>query len=140
MRELALVVLALCGCARGGPELQNDAGNGGVDGPLPPDGPTGTPTMMMWRDDTAAEFSMGSFLGTAVESYGALVPAAYYTGGLLWRAANDSTFDVAAAATWATIQTYPPTAKIAIARTTSMAFGAATPPSVGLTDSDTFTV
>lgn len=104
---------------------------------VPPDG---KPVAMTWRDDSAADFAMGSFDGTAVESYGALVPAAYYTGGLLWRAANNSTFDAAATATWAMVQAFPPTGKVAIARATSLAFGAETPPSVGLTDPDTFTM
>lgn len=136
MRELAIAVLALCGCATGGPGGQADGGTGGEDAALP----DGMPVAATWRDDSAADFAMGSFDGTAVESYGALVPAAYYTGGLLWRAANDSTFDSGAAATWAAIQTFPPTGKVAIARTTSLPFGAETPPSVGLTDPDTFSM
>src|SRR5688572_5835771 len=80
MRELAIAALALCGCARGGSGTQADGGTGGVDGAVP----DGMPVAMTWRDDSAADFTMGSFDGTAVESYGALVPAAYYAGGLLW--------------------------------------------------------
>jgi subtilisin-like proprotein convertase family protein len=98
------------------------------------------PTTMMWRDDTAAEFGAGTVENAFVEAYGAVSPVAYYTGGLLWRGANGDSMGAAAAATWAQVTAFAQTGKVAIAPTTSHFYYAETPPSVGLTDADSFTM
>jgi subtilisin-like proprotein convertase family protein len=142
MRAIAVAMVALGACAEAGTGLHDDGGPGsdaridaGVDPPL-----DGAPVAMSWRDDSATDFAMGTVDQAAVESYGAVAPAAYYTGGLLWRAANNDTFAAGASATWAAVSAFAATGKTAITRTTALAFGAATPPSVGLTDPDTFTM
>lgn len=102
--------------------------------------PDAMPATQMWRDDTAAEFGAGTVDNAFVEAYGALSPAAYYTGGLLWRGANNDSMGAGAAATWAQVMGFTQTGKVAIAPTTSLFYYAETPPSVGLTDADTFTM
>jgi subtilisin-like proprotein convertase family protein len=132
---MAIGILALVGCAKAGNTPPVDGG--GNDGP--PDADVDAmPVAGQWHDDSAEDFTPGTRDGIAIEPAGAITSAAYYTGGLLWRASNTSTFDAAASATWASVSAYPATGKVAITRSTALAFGADTPPSVGLTDPDTF--
>jgi len=116
----------------------------GSDAPVdaPPDGaPDAMPQARTWRDDTAAELGAGASLERAVvEAPGVIAPEAYYTGGLLWRASNTGTFTDPVAMTWGQVTAFPATGKAAIARSTALAFGSDTPPSVGLTDPDTFSM
>ncbi len=125
----------------GGPIDGGPIDDAAVDGATATDaGTDGMPVTMMWRDDSAADFAMGTVDQVFVETYGAVSPAAYYTGGLLWRGANNDTFASGAGTTWATVVGFPSTGKIAITHATSLNFYAETPPSVGLTDADTFTM
>ncbi len=123
-----------------GPPGDGPPGDGPIDAPT--DAPIdAAPVAMTWRDDSAVDFTAATLLDqAAVEAYGAVSPAAYYTGGLLWRAANADTFDSGPNATWAVVSGFPSTGKVAITRSTSLAFFADTPPSVGLTDPDTFSM
>lgn len=144
VRGLAIAIIVTGACAKAGTEAPVDARSDGATGDTASDGggdPDATmPMVRTWRDDSVADFATGTLAGAAIEAPGSVTSAAYYAGGLLWHASNDTTFDSAAAATWATVSAFTPTTKVAIARTTSFAFGTETPPSVGLTDGDTFTM
>ncbi|MGE3763027.1 MAG: PA14 domain-containing protein, partial [Kofleriaceae bacterium] len=143
MRAVAIAIV-VAGCARAGNEAPTDGGNAdvaptddaGVDGP-PSDA---MPTARTWRDDAAADFAMGTVTSAVIETPGSIVSSAYYTGGLLWRASNAMTFETGAGTTWAQVSAFAPTNKIAVTRSTSLSFFADTPPSVGLTDPDTFSM
>lgn len=77
---------------------------------------------------------------TAVESYGAIGPVAYYTGGLRVRASDIGVFGAAATTVWTEIEAMAFTGRTAIARGSSTAWGAGIPAGAGLTDGDTFTL
>ncbi len=139
-------------CASSELDPGGDAGAQVRDGPQS-DAPTDAPALpidatadapddamavaRLWRDDTAAELGAGlTFDQAVVEAYGALTPAAYYTGGLLWRASDTGTFTDGANTSWATVTALASTGRTAITRATSLGFGPDTPPSVGLTHGD----
>jgi subtilisin-like proprotein convertase family protein len=164
----AVLAVVLVACAHSEPGTGNDGGgdddvdasgeidaaeidaamiDAAVDAGLdaPADAPTDAaadamPATQAWTDDSAAEFALGTTDRAFVEAYGAVSPAAYFTGGLLWRGANNDSMGAAASATWAQVTSFASTGTLAIASTTSHAFFADTPPSVGLTDADTFTM
>lgn len=146
VRPFAIAIIVVAACAKAGNEVP--VGDGGiVDQGVPAEdaeidaAPTdGMPMAMTWRDDSVADFGMGTVAGAVVEAPGSVASAAYYTGGLLWRASNTMTFDSGPNATWATVSAFTQTGKLAITRSTSLAFAAETPPSVGLTDPDTFSM
>jgi subtilisin-like proprotein convertase family protein len=140
VRAFAIAIIVSAACAKAGNETPTD---GGVDDMSTNDGasddaPDAMPGEQTWKDDSVADFSMGTVSGAVVEAPGSIASAAYYTGGLLWRASNTQTFDSGVNTTWATVSAFTQTGKIAVTRSTSLAFGADTPPSVGLTDPDTF--
>ncbi len=152
----AVFALALAACAHsdpggGGDDDTTDAavGDGAPDDgtaidarvDAPGDGSADAmPTAAMWRDDSAAEFGAGTVSNAFVEAYGAISPAAYYTGGLLWRGANADSMGAGPAATWTQVNGFAQTGRSAITLSTAQNFFAETPPSVGLTDADTFTM
>ncbi|MFN0253322.1 MAG: PA14 domain-containing protein [Kofleriaceae bacterium] len=139
MRAFAIAILAVGACAKATNEAPTDGGAGdtsiGDDGAMP----DAMPTARTWKDDAVADFT-GTLAGAVIEAPGSIVSSAYYTGGLLWRASNTMTFDSGANTTWATVSVFTQTGKVAVTRSTSLAFGADTPPSVGLTDPDTFSM
>lgn len=80
------------------------------------------------------------FEDTAVESYGAIGPIAYYTGGLRARASDTGVFGTAATAAWTDVEAMTFTGRTKIQQGLTTAWGAATPAGAGLTDADTFTL
>lgn len=88
-------------------------------------------------DDTAADFQSGaaSLAEATVESWGAIAPVAYYTGGLLHRGSDTGVLS-SSGASWGDLAAMPPTAKTAIAWTIGANWGAGTPSSVGLSHGD----
>lgn len=144
VRTLAIALFLVGACAKAGNEGPRP--DGGTDDASPDDAmgddaapPIDGGTAKTWHDDVVADFT-GTSAGVFVEAPGSIAASAYYTGGLLWRASNASTFDSGPNTTWATVSAFPQTGKLAVARSTSLAFGADTPPSVGLTDPDTFSM
>ncbi len=145
MRAFAIATIIVTGaCAKAGTDARPTDGSvddGMVDdGAMDPDAPDAAPGARTWKDDSVADFAMGTVSNAVVEAPGSIAAATYYTGGLLWRASNTMTFDSGANATWATVSAFTQTGKVAVTRSTSLAFGADTPPSVGLTDPDTFSM
>ncbi len=146
MRAFAIAIIVTSACAKAGTETPADGGVGDVampgDGDVDIDAPPGDgmTTARTWHDDTVADFAMGTVTGAAIEAPGSVAAAAYYTGGLLWRASNATTFETGVGTTWAQVSAFTQTGKIAVTRSTSLAFGTDTPPSVGLTDPDTFSM
>jgi subtilisin-like proprotein convertase family protein len=143
VRAFAIAILAVGACAKAGNEVPTDGGAGdtaaGDDGAIDAEMPDAMPSARTWKDDAVADFT-GTLAGAVIEAPGSIVSSAYYTGGLLWRASNTMTFDSGANTTWATVSAFTQTGKIAVTRSTSLAFAADTPPSVGLTDPDTFSM
>jgi subtilisin-like proprotein convertase family protein len=111
-----------------------------VDAPRPDAAPDAALAPGFFEDDTAADFAGGTHRGTVIEAFGAIAPAAYYTGGLQVVASDTGVFLDAAAATWAQIAAMPVTAAVAPARTLSASWGSGTPAGLGLTSGDHLTM
>jgi subtilisin-like proprotein convertase family protein len=121
------------------PDGQPDGGTtGGADAGTIGDGDGGIAAV--WRVDSADELGAGTVSLAAIQSRGALEPIAYYTGGLLARGSDSGSFSSGVNTTWEQIQTFPFTSKIAVARESWFDWGDITPPGVGLTDADNWTV
>jgi subtilisin-like proprotein convertase family protein len=87
-------------------------------------------------DDVAADFAGGTLTGAVVESWGAVAPRAYYTGGLRVRGSDSGLFTDAATATWSAVDGSLATSPVAPARALTVAWGTAIPAGVGLTGAD----
>jgi subtilisin-like proprotein convertase family protein len=146
--------LALAGCASAQTGESPDASR--VDAAARPDAahpdatpPDATPTDAMtidatiegrsFTDDAAGDFAGGVQNDVAIASFGALTPAAYYTGGWYELASDTGTFTDPASTTWATVAAFPQTGKAAISWWSGADWASTTPPSVGLTASDNWT-
>ncbi|MCB9559621.1 MAG: proprotein convertase P-domain-containing protein [Kofleriaceae bacterium] len=135
---VACVALGACAAA----DVGSDAGP--IDAAAPADGPrpdAGPGEVRSLLDDTAVQLGAGASVldQTTIQDRGAIEPVGYYTGGLLQRGSDSGTFAAAASATWSGVLGFTATAKTAIEWRTQESWGTATPPSVGLTDGDTFT-
>jgi subtilisin-like proprotein convertase family protein len=144
----ALAVIAGCASAGGDASTPDASGSDPIDGaPGEPDAlvPDAIPSDAMvsslsLTDDVAADFVAAASSETTVEAWGAVAPIAHYTGGLLQRASDTGVFVDPSTTTWATIQGYTATGKNAITWLSQQLWGADTPPSVGLTSPDDFSM
>jgi len=155
MREALVTALAvIAGCA-----AANSQPDGGGDGPpdapaadAAPPGDADSPDAAIpdaalvdaslearsFTDDAAGDFVAAALDGTTVEGWGAVAPVAYYTGGLVQRGSDSGYFTDGPTATWTQIDGFAPTGKTSIMWHSQASWGADTPPSVGLTDGDTW--
>ncbi len=103
-------------------------------------GDDGGGVAQLWRDDSADDFAPGTLAQDAVvESWGAIGPAAWLTGGLRARASNDAQFTDPAAATWAALEQIVP-AGVGFSELQPVVYGTDRPRGIGLTTSETWTV
>lgn len=93
-----------------------------------------------FEDDTAADFASGALTDAVVESWGAVAPRAYYTGGLRVRGSDTGIFANAVTATWIGVEGTIFTSAVAPGRTVNVDWGTTTPAGVGLTAGDDFTL
>jgi subtilisin-like proprotein convertase family protein len=153
-RSLVGVLAVLAGCAAaenqpdGGGPIVPDASGGGddaapIDGAPPIDAEV--PDAMLLdaqlearsiTDDAFADFASAATTGTVVETWGAVAPVAYYTGGLLQRGSDTGYFTDGMTATWTDVAGFTSTGKNSIMWHSAANWVADTPPSVGLTDPD----
>lgn len=105
-----------------------------------PDGAPAGPGFFV--DDTGADWNgpEASFSFTAVASYGAIEPVAYYAGGLLVRASDDGTFTNPTAATWNDVAAMTFTDTRAVMHGVRAGWGSGVPTGVGLGDGDNLTI
>ncbi len=140
MRGLPYILL-IAGCANA--QVAPDAG---IDSGPPADAevpdaevPDAGTEAGVFLDDTAADFD-GTLSGAVVESWGAIAPRAYYTGGLRVRGSDTGVFTDAVTATWTGVEAMAFTTKIAAARDLDMQWGTGIPAGVGLTSGDDLTL
>ncbi|HVV82173.1 MAG TPA: proprotein convertase P-domain-containing protein [Kofleriaceae bacterium] len=141
MRRLVLLWMLGAGCANA--EFQPDAGipsDARVDAEQVDAEPDAAVGPGFFLDDSAADFAGGTQDGTVVEAFGAIAPAAYYTGGLLVRASDTATFADAATETWAQVMAMPLTPAMAPARTLTRDWGSGVPAGLALTGGDDLTM
>lgn len=93
-----------------------------------------------FEDTTAADFGGGALTDAVIESWGAIAPRAYYTGGLRVRGSDTSIFTNAATATWIGVEATIFTSAVAPGRTVAVDWTTTTPAGVGLTAGDDFTL
>ena len=93
-----------------------------------------------WRSDSDVDFIAPGYRvsGATVVSRGAIEPVAYYTGGVLVRASAAAI--PAATATWDQVAAMVTTPAVGVARGTDIAWASTTPPGLGLTSSDAWTL
>jgi subtilisin-like proprotein convertase family protein len=91
--------------------------------------------------DTFADFSADAATldRTTVETWGAVEPIAWYTGGLVRRGSDTGTIGTSATTTWEAVQGFPSTGRVALEWSTAAGWGSAIAPGVGLTASDNWT-
>ncbi len=138
---LMLACAGWAGCANA--TYEPDAGVGGdarIDAVRPDAAPDAALAPGFFLDDNAADFAGATLAGTVVEDFGAVAPAAYYTGGLKLVASDTGVFADAVTATWAQVAAMPITASIAPARTLTSNWGSGTPGGLGLTAADDLTM
>jgi subtilisin-like proprotein convertase family protein len=145
VRGIAGLVLVCAACAEGAlaPDAALDAPSPRPDAPLHPDAPppdAPDPMPGFFVDDSADDFAGGSLDAAVIEPWGAIAPAAFYTGGLRLRASDTGVFSNATTATWAQVAAMPLTAAVVPGRTLWTGWGAGTPAGVGLTDGNDFTL
>jgi len=132
MREVFVAAaIVIAGCASVGDQPGDDGGDGV--------GPDAINSNASLTDDSAADFAAAAMGETMVEPWGAVAPAAYYTGGLVVRGSDTGEFLDAATATWDQVQAFPATGTTAITWTSSVNWGTGTPPTLGLTSSNDLT-
>lgn len=93
-----------------------------------------------FEDTSSADFGGGALTEVVVESWGAIAPRAYYTGGLRVRGNDTATFTSAATATWAAVEAGILTSAVAPGRSVAVDWTTATPAGIGLTAGDDFTL
>ena len=141
VRRLALPVVLCAACATS--TYEPDAGDGvdaRVDAARPDAAVDAAVAPGFFVDDTAADFQGGTTAGAVVEDFGAVAPAAYYTGGLKVVASDTGVFADAVTATWAQVMALPVTASVAPARTLTASWGSGVPAGLGLTGADDLTM
>ena len=140
MRRLGSCLLLVAGCASATYEPDAGTTDARIDAPRADAALDAAIAPGFFLDDVATDFAGATLTGAVVESFGAVAPAAYYTGGLRTDASDTGIFADATTVTWAQIAAMQVTTAIAPARTLTTSVGSGTPAGLGLTAGDDFTL
>ncbi len=140
MRVAVCLIVLGAGCAAATYEPDAGARDARTDAARPDAAADAAVAPGFFFDDVAADFTGGTFDGAVIEPWGAVAPAAYYTGGLRVAASDTGIFVDAATATWAQVAAMTFTTAIAPGRTLTSNFGSGTPAGLGLTAGDDLTM